>query len=67
MAVLVTKPEIEIKGDGAMGLEKVAVRVTTPDVITLSESLLVRVNVASEFWANKELMNIVNNRIKDLQ
>ena len=46
IAVLVTNPAIEISGVAAMFSENVAVRVTTPEVIMLSESLLVRVNVA---------------------
>ena len=49
MAVLVTHPAMEISGVAAMFSEKAAVRVTTPEVIILSESLLVSVNVASEF------------------
>ena len=48
MAVLVTNPAIEISGVAAIFSEKVAVRVTTPEVMTLSESLLVMVNVAVE-------------------
>ena len=39
---------MEISGVDAIFSEKVAVRVTTPEVTTLSESLLVRVSVAFE-------------------
>ena len=46
MAVLVTNPAMEISGVAAMFSEKVAVRVTTPEVIILPESLLVKVKVA---------------------
>ena len=45
MTVSVTIPDIVISGEAAMISEKVAVRVTTPEVITLSESLLVIVAV----------------------
>ena len=48
MAVLVTSPAMEISGLAAIFSEKVAVIVTTPEVMILSESLLVRVNVACE-------------------
>ena len=46
MAVLVTKPAIEINGDGAMGLEKVAVIDTTPLSTIFPDALLVKVTVA---------------------
>ena len=39
---------MEISGLAVIFSEKVAVTVTTPEVITLSESLLVRVNVACD-------------------
>ena len=48
MAVLVTSPAIEISGVAAIFSEKVAVRVTTPEVMMLSESLEVMVRVAGE-------------------
>ena len=45
MAVLVTKPAIEISGDGAMGLEKVAVIDTTPVSTIFPDALLEKVTV----------------------
>ena len=48
MAVLVTRPEIEINGDAAMGLEKVAVIDTTPLSTIFPDALLVKVTVALE-------------------
>ena len=48
MVVLVTNPAMDISGVAAMFSEKVPVIVTTPEVIILSESLLVSVNVACE-------------------
>ena len=45
MAVLVTKPAIEINGDGAMGLEKVAVIDTTPVSTIFPDALLEKVTV----------------------
>ena len=48
MAVLVTNPAIEISGVAAIFSEKVAVKVTTPEVIILSESLDESVSVAFE-------------------
>jgi hypothetical protein len=49
IATLVTTPDIEIVGEAFIFIEKVAVRVTCPVVITLSESLEVMVRVAGEF------------------
>jgi hypothetical protein len=48
MAVLVTNPAIEISGVAAIFSEKVAVKVTTPEVIMLSESFDESVSVAFE-------------------
>ena len=48
MAVLVTNPAMEISGVAAIFSEKVAVRVTTPEVMILSESLEVMVSVDGE-------------------
>jgi hypothetical protein len=45
----VTTPAIEIFGEAFIFIEKVAVRVTWPVVIILSESLEVMVRVAGEF------------------
>ena len=49
MAVSVTNPVMVISGVAAIFSENVAVRVTTPDVMILSESLEVMVSVAGEF------------------
>jgi hypothetical protein len=46
MVVLVTNPAMDISGVAATFSEKEAVIVTTPEVIILSESLLVKVKVA---------------------
>ena len=46
MVTLVTTPDIEIVGEAVIFCEKVAVRVTCPEVITLSESSDVIVRVA---------------------
>ena len=51
ITVLVTNPAIEISGVAAIFSEKVAVRVTTPEVIMLSESLDEIVRVAFEVGA----------------
>ena len=48
MAVLVTNPAMEISGLATIFSENVAVRVTTPEVIMLSESLDEIVSVAFE-------------------
>ena len=48
MAVLVTCPAIDIYGEAAMFSEKEAVIVTIPEVIKLSESLVVIDKVAGE-------------------
>ena len=48
MAVLVTNPAMDTSGVAAIFSEKVAVRVTTPDVMILSESLDESVRVAFE-------------------
>ena len=48
MAVSLTTPAIEIRGEAVIFSEKVTVNVTTPEVITLSESLVVIVAVADE-------------------
>ena len=45
MAVLVTKPAIEINGDGAMGIEKVAVIDTTPVSTIFPDALLAKFTV----------------------
>ena len=48
MAVLVTNPAMEISGVAAIFSEKVAVKVTTPEVMMLSESFDESVSVAFE-------------------
>ena len=56
IAVSVTTPAIETKGVAAMLSEKVAVTVTTPLVIILSESLLVIVAVV---WGQVPQMGLL--------
>ena len=64
MAVLLTNPAMEISGVAAIFSEKVAVRVTTPEVIMLSESLEESVRVAFEIGGGhvpqRGLFDVVN-------
>ena len=61
MAVLVTNPAIEISGVAAIFSEKVAVIVTTPEVIILSESLLVKVKVACDGHVPKTAIKLLSD------
>ena len=56
MAVLVTKPAIEINGDGAMCLEKVAVSDTTPVFTIFPDALLEKVTVTLDELLEELLM-----------
>ena len=54
IATLVTTPAIEIFGEAFMFIEKVAVSVTWPVVIMLSESLEVMARVAGDVVGGTE-------------